>query len=91
LRALVRSGGSSISGSRNDIKPQPRRGPAWAYVFGGGLGLPIAVAVILSILHLHSMDSGLPPPGTLALFGVLLGGKAYLIFFKPLPTRPDQR
>lgn len=80
-----------MSGNCNDIKPQPRRGPAWAYVVGGALGLPMAVALIPGILHLHSMDFGLPPPGALALFGVLLGGKAYLIFSKPLPPRFEQR
>lgn len=71
----------------NNVKPCPRRGPAWAYVLGGALGLPFAVAFVLGMLHLPSTDPGVPPPGTLALFGVLLGGKAYLIFSKPLPPR----
>jgi hypothetical protein len=74
----------------NNVKPRPRRGPAWAYVLGGALGLPFAVAFVLGMLHLPSTDSGVPPPGTLALFGVLLGGKAYLIFSKPLPPRSEQ-
>jgi len=71
----------------NDVKPRPRRGPAWAYVLGGALGLPFAVAFVQGMLHLRSTDFGVPPPGTLALFGVLLGGKAYLIFSKPLMPR----
>jgi hypothetical protein len=82
-----------MRGNGDHIKPhpRPRRGPAWAYVFGGGLGLPIAVAFALAVLQLHPMDFGVPPPGALALFGVLLGGKAYLIFSKPLPPRPERR
>jgi hypothetical protein len=74
----------------NNVKPRPRRGPAWAYVLGGALGLPFAVGVVLGMLHLRSTDSGVPLPGTLALFGVLLGGKAYLIFSKPLPPRSER-
>jgi hypothetical protein len=73
-----------------DVKPRPRRGPAWAYVLGGALGLPLVVAVFLAALHLQSMDLSLPPPGTLALFGVMLGGKAYLIFSKPMRPRPER-
>jgi hypothetical protein len=69
----------------NNSKPRPRRGPAWAYVIGGALGLPFAVAAVLGMFHWQSTDFGVPPPGTLALFGVMLGGKAYLIFSKPLP------
>lgn len=72
------------------VKPRPRRGPAWAYVLGGALGLPFAVAFVLGMLHLRSMDFGVPPAGTLAMFGVLLGGKAYLIFSKPLPPRSER-
>lgn len=74
----------------NDLKPRPRRGPAWAYVLGGALGLPFVVAVGLATLHLQSMSSSVPPPGTLVLFGVMLGGKAYLIFSKPMPPRPER-
>jgi hypothetical protein len=74
----------------NSVRPRPRRGPAWAYVLGGALGLPFAVAFVLGMLHLQSTDSGVPPPGTLALFGVMLGGKAYLIFSKPLPSRSER-
>jgi hypothetical protein len=74
----------------NNVKPRARRGPAWAYVLGGALGLPFAVAFVLGMLHLRSTDFGVPPPGTLALFGVLLGGKAYLIFSKPLPLRSER-
>ena len=74
----------------NDVKPRPRRGPAWAYVLGGALGLPFVVAVVVATLHLPSMDLSVPPPGTLALFGVLLGGKAYLIFSKPMRPRPER-
>jgi len=82
-----------MRGNGDDIKPhpRPRRGPAWAYVFGGGLGLPVAVAFVLAALHLHPMDFRVPPPGALALFGVLLGGKAYLIFSKPTPPPPERR
>jgi hypothetical protein len=82
-----------MRGNGDDIKPhpRPRRGPAWAYVFGGGLGLPIAVAFVLAALQWQPTDFGVPPPGALALFGVLLGGKAYLIFSKPLPPRPERR
>jgi hypothetical protein len=69
----------------NSVKPRPRRGPAWAYVLGGALGLPFVVVFVLGVLHMRSTDFGVPPPGTLALFGVLLGGKAYWIFSKPLP------
>jgi hypothetical protein len=76
-----------MTDNSSDVKPRPRRGPAWAYVLGGALGLPFAVAFVLGMLHLHSTVSGVPPPGTLALFGVLLGGKGYLIFSKPLPPR----
>jgi hypothetical protein len=72
-----------------DVKPRPRRGPAWAYVLGGALGLPLVVGVVLAALHVQSMDFSVPPPGTLALFGVMLGGKAYLIFSKPMP-RPER-
>jgi len=80
-------------GNGDDIKlhPRPRRGPAWVYVFGGGLGLPIAVAFAAAVLQWQPMDFELPPPGALTLFGVLLGGKAYLIFSKPLPHRPQRR
>ena len=60
----------------NDVKPPPRRGPASAYVLGGALGLPFAVAFVLGMLHLASTESGVPPPGTLALSGVLLVVKA---------------
>jgi hypothetical protein len=74
----------------NNVKPYPRRGPAWAYVLGGALGLPFAVAFALGMLHLRSTGSGVPPPAILALFGVLLGGKAYLIFSKPLPPRSER-
>ncbi|MGN6452870.1 MAG: hypothetical protein ACTHL7_07380 [Steroidobacteraceae bacterium] len=82
-----------MRGNGEDIKPhpRPRHGPAWAYVFGGGLGLPIAVAFVAAALQLQPMDFEVPPPGALALFGVLLGGKAYLIFSKPLPPRPERR
>jgi len=82
-----------MRGNGDDSKqhPRPRRGPAWAYVFGGGLGLPVAVASVLGVLQWQPMDFGVPPPGALALFGVLLGGKAYLIFSKPLPPRPERR
>ena len=79
-----------MTDNRNNVKPRPRRGPAWAYVLGGALGLPLAVVFVLGILHLRSMDFGVPPPGSLALFGVLLGGKAYLIFSKPLPPRSER-
>lgn len=79
-----------MSDDSNKVKPRPRRGPAWVYVIGGALGLPFAVAFVVGMLHLHSPDSGVPPPGTLALFGVLLGGKAYLIFSKPLPPRSER-
>jgi hypothetical protein len=48
------------------------------------------VAVVLAALHVQSMDLSVPPPGTLALFGVLLGGKAYLIFSKPMRPRPER-
>jgi hypothetical protein len=76
--------------SSNDVKPRPRRGPAWAYVLGGALGLPFVVAAILATLHLQSMN--LTPPGTLVLFGVMLGGKAYLIFSAPTKLmRPTGR
>ena len=75
---------------RNPVKPRPRRGPAWVYVLCGALGLPFAVAFVLGNLQLRSTDFGVPPPATLALFGVLLGGKAYLIFSKPLPP-PSKR
>ena len=74
----------------NAVKPRPRRGPAWAYVLCGALGLPFAVAFVLSVLQLRSTDFGVPPPGAVALFGVLLGGKVYLIFSKPLPP-PSKR
>ncbi len=74
----------------NSAKPRPRRGPAWAYVLGGALGLPFAVSFVSGMLHSRSMGLGVPPPATLALFGVLLGGKAYLIFSKPLPP-PSER
>jgi hypothetical protein len=74
-----------MAGSRNDVKLRPRRGPAWVYVLGGALGLPFAVAFVLGVLNLRPTDFGVPPPGTLALFGVLIGGKSYLIFSKPLP------
>ena len=74
----------------NVLKPRPRRGPAWAYVLCGALGLPLAVPFVLGVLHLRSTDFGVPPPETLALFGVLLGGKAYLTFSKPLPP-PSKR
>ena len=74
-----------MADNSNDVKLRPRRGPAWAYLLGGALGLPFAVAFVLGVWHLRSTDFGVPPPGTLALFGVLLGGKAYLIFSKPLP------
>jgi len=80
-----------MAANGNDMKPHARRGPAWAYLFGGALGLPFAVTFVLGVLHLHSMDFGVPPPGVLALFGVLLGGKAYLIFSKPLPPLPERR
>jgi hypothetical protein len=79
-----------MADNRNDVKPYPRRGPAWAYVLGGALGLPFAAAVVLATLHLQSMDLSVPPPATLALFGVLLGGKAYLIFSKPVRPRPER-
>jgi hypothetical protein len=79
-----------MADTSNNMKPRPRRGPAWAYVLGGALGLPFAVALVLGILHLRSTDFGVPPPATLALFGVLLGGKAYLFFSKPLPS-PSKR
>jgi len=75
----------------SDTRMHARRGPAWAYVFGGALGLPFAVTFLLDVLPLHSMDFSVPPPGALALFGVLLGGKAYLIFSKPLPPQPQRR
>ena len=80
-----------MADSSDNMKPHPRRGPAWAYVIGGALGLPFAVAFILGMLHLQSTNFGVPPPATLALFGVLLGGKAYLIFSKPLPQPPKRR
>jgi hypothetical protein len=79
-----------MAGDSNNVRQRPRRGPAWAYVLGGALGLPFAVAFVLGMLHLQSTDSGVPPPGTLALFGVLLGGKAYLFFSKPLPPRSER-
>jgi hypothetical protein len=76
----------------DDVKPRPRRGPAWAYVLGGALGLPFVVAAILATLHLQSMNLSIPPPGTLVLFGVMLGGKAYLIFSAPTKLmRPTGR
>ena len=74
----------------NDVKPRPRRGPAWAYVLGGALGLPFLVAAALATLHLQSMSSSVPPPETLVLFGVMLGGKAYLIFSKAMRPRPER-
>ena len=76
---------NSMAEIRNNGKTRPRRGPAWAYVLGGALGLQLAGPLVLSVLHLRSADFGVPPPGVLALFGVLLGGKAYLLFSKPLP------
>jgi hypothetical protein len=74
----------------NDVKPRPRRGPPWAYVLGGVLGLQLAGPLLLSVWHLRPTDLGVPPPAILALFGVLLGGKAYLFFSKPLPV-PSKR
>jgi hypothetical protein len=75
----------------NNLKTRPRRGPAWAYVLGGALGLPCVVPFVLGMLQVRSMDFGVvPPPGVLALFGVLLGAKAYLFFSKPLPL-PSKR
>jgi len=74
-----------MTDTSNIVKPRARRGPAWAYVLGGALGLPFAVAFVLGMLHLRSTNFGVPSPEALALFGVLLGGKAYLIFSKPLP------
>jgi hypothetical protein len=73
-----------------NVRAHPRRGPAWVYVLGGALGLQLAGPWILSMLHLRSTDLGVPAPGILALFGVLLGGKAYLLFSKPLPL-PSKR
>jgi len=81
---------NSMAEIRNNGKTRPRRGPAWAYVLGGALGLQLAGPLVLSALHLRSADFGVPPPGVLALFGVLLGGKAYLLFSKPLPL-PSKR
>jgi len=85
-----RPGERSMTHNCNDVKPRPRRGPAWAYVLGGALGLPMVVAVILATLHLQSTNLSVPPPETLALFGVMLGGKAYLIFSKPMRPRPER-
>jgi hypothetical protein len=79
-----------MTANGKNINPNARCGPAWAYVLGGALGLPFAVTFVLGVLHLHSMDFGVPSPGALALFGVLLGGKAYLIFSKPLPPQPER-
>jgi hypothetical protein len=45
---------------------------------------------MLGLLPVSSTELVVPPPGTLALFGVLLGGNAYLIFSKPL-ARPSKR
>ena len=50
----------------------------------------MVVAVILATLHLQSTNLSVPPPETLALFGVMLGGKAYLIFSKPMRPRPER-
>ena len=74
----------------NNVKARPRRGPAWAYVLGGALGLQLAGPLLLSVWHLRPTDFGVPPPAILALFGVLLGGKAYLLFSRPLPV-PSKR
>lgn len=74
-----------MADNSNNVKLRPRRGPAWAYVLGGALGLPFVVAFVLGMFHLRSTDFGVPSPGTLALFGVLLGGKAYLIFSRAVP------
>jgi len=86
---LYNWGKRTMADDSNNVKPRPRRGPAWAYVLGGALGLPFAVPFILGMLHLRSTDFGVPSPGTLALFGVLLGGKAYLLFSRPLPTTSE--
>jgi hypothetical protein len=48
------------------------------------------VAVSLATLHLQSMNLSVPQTGTLVLFGVMLGGKAYLIFSKPMRPRPER-
>ena len=74
----------------NIVKARPRRGPAWAYVLGGALGLQLAGPLLLSAWPLRTADFGVPPTGILALFGVILGGKAYLFFSKPLPV-PSKR
>ena len=88
--ALAGQGMSSMAEIGNIVKARPRRGPAWAYVLGGALGLELAGPLVLSMLHVRLSDFGAPPPGLLALFGVLLGGKAYLLFSKPLPV-PSKR
>jgi hypothetical protein len=74
----------------NNVKARPRRGPAWVYVLGGALGLQLAGPLLLSAWQLRPADFGVPSPAILALFGVLLGGKAYLLFSKPLPV-PSKR
>jgi hypothetical protein len=79
-----------MADTSNYLKPRPRRGPAWAYLLGGALGLPLAVPFVLGVLHFRWTDLGVPPPGTLALFGVLLGGKAYVTLSKPLPPPPKR-
>lgn len=64
-----------------------RRGPTSLAVGSGYHG----VAFVAAALQWQPMDFEVPPPGALALFGVLLGGKAYLVFSKPLPPRPERR
>jgi hypothetical protein len=86
----IRSGDKTMAEISKNVRACPRRGPAWAYVLGGALGLQLAGPLVLSMLHLRSTDFGVPAPGILALFGVLLGGKAYLLFSKPLPL-PSKR
>jgi len=71
-----------MADGENNPKPRPRRGPAWAYVLGGAVGLPFVVGFTLGFFHLHSNDSGVPPT-TLVLAGAALGWVVYRIFSKP--------
>ena len=73
----------------NNAKKRPRRGPAWAYVIGGALGLPFIVGFSLGLFHMHLADTGTPPT-TVAIAGAALGYVLYRILSKPAPpARPS--
>ena len=71
---------------RDNNRPKPRRGPAWAYTAGGAVATLFLHGFVFGFLRMQPPQTGLL---SVALIGAALGWFAYLIWSRPRqPRRP---